>query len=165
MANWQEDELLLRLQLYCRTLFGTLDHRKPDFIELVNAIGSKASVLAFKATKTHIVQILFHRVVLTSINHRFTTSSLFIPQLLLRTNPSNGIILNELYDKTFDRCLMSFDGDFRSVYSDRIKKQKNNQMIQEYFFGVEGKASEMPKRFLPDKLRLIAHRWAIRMPL
>lgn len=50
MANWQEDELLLTLHLYCRTAFGKLHNRNPDVIQLANAIGRTASAVALKAT-------------------------------------------------------------------------------------------------------------------
>ncbi len=164
MANWQDDELLLRPQLNCRTVFGTLHRRNLDFIQLAEVIGCKASVLAFKPTKTHLVQTVFRRALLTNYNHRCAISGLAIPELLvashitpwaadekLRANPTNGIALNALYDKAFDRHLISFDDEFRLVLSDRIKRQENNQMIQEYFFGFEGKVLEMLERFLPDR--------------
>lgn len=44
MANWQEHELLLTLHLYCRTPFGRLDHRNPDFIQLADVIGRTSSL-------------------------------------------------------------------------------------------------------------------------
>jgi hypothetical protein len=50
MANWQDDELLLTLHLYCRTPFGKLHNRNPDVIQLANAIGRTASAVALKAT-------------------------------------------------------------------------------------------------------------------
>lgn len=262
MANWQEDELLLTLHLYCRTAFGKLHNRNPDVIQLANAIGRTASAVALKATnlasldqsipqtgmsntskadralwaafmenstevaakaealyesrvknltafanqvgepkipygsttsadisflkecktpqgpsetlretKTRLVQTFFRRAVLTNYNHRCAISGLAIPELLvashitpwaanekLRANPTNGIALNALYDKAFDRHLISFDDEFRLVLSDRIKKQEKNQMIQEYFLGFEGKVLEMPRRFLPDREALKAHR-------
>lgn len=263
MANWQEDELLLTLHLYCRTAFGKLHNRNPDVIQLANAIGRTVNAVALKATnlasldesipqkgmsntskadralwnafmenstevaakaealyeakvknhsapanqvdepnipygptadinfldelktpqgpsetlretKTRLVQNFFRRAVLTNYNHRCAISGLAIPELLvashitpwasnekLRANTTNGIALNALYDKAFGRHLISFDDEFRLVLSDRIKKQENNQMVQEYFFGFEGKVLEMPERFLPDREALKMHREAM----
>lgn len=50
MANdWQEDELLLTLHLYCRTPFGKLHKTNPDIIQLANTIGRSPSAVALKA--------------------------------------------------------------------------------------------------------------------
>lgn len=50
MANdWQEDELLLTLHLYCRTSFGKLHKTNPDIIQLANVIGRSPSAVAMKA--------------------------------------------------------------------------------------------------------------------
>jgi putative restriction endonuclease len=51
MANdWQEDELLLTLHLYCRTSFGKLHKTNPDIIQLANVIGQLPSAVAMKAS-------------------------------------------------------------------------------------------------------------------
>jgi hypothetical protein len=50
MANdWQEDEQLLALHLYCRTPFGKLDKRNPEIIRLAEVIGRTPSAVALKA--------------------------------------------------------------------------------------------------------------------
>jgi len=50
MSNqWQEDELLLTLHLYCRTPFGKLHQGNPDIIQLANIIGRTPSAVAMKA--------------------------------------------------------------------------------------------------------------------
>jgi putative restriction endonuclease len=49
MANdWQEDELLLTLHLYCRTPFGKLHKTNPDMIQLANTIGRSPSAVPVK---------------------------------------------------------------------------------------------------------------------
>ena len=162
MANWQEDELLFTPQLYCLTPYGKLHHRNLDFIQLANAISNTAFVLALKTTV--LVQTLFRHVVFTNYNFRRVISDLAAPQLLvashitpwavdekLRANLTNGIAINVLYDKRLDGQLMLFNDEFPLVLSDQIKNQENNQMIQEYFLGFEGKALAVPKRFLPDR--------------
>lgn len=50
MANeWQPDELLLALHLYCRTDFGKLHSTNPEIIHLANIIGRTPSAVAMKA--------------------------------------------------------------------------------------------------------------------
>ncbi|WP_244904575.1 hypothetical protein [Cellvibrio mixtus] len=47
--NWQEDELLLTLHLYCRTPFGKLHQTNPEIIKLAQIIGRTPSAVAMKA--------------------------------------------------------------------------------------------------------------------
>jgi putative restriction endonuclease len=123
-----------------------------------------------RTVKTRRVQAFFRRTVLESYNHRCAISGLSIPELLVashiipwsedesrRADPTNGIALNALYDKAFDRKLISFDENFRLVLSDRIKKQYKDDMVKGYFLEFEGKELEMPYRFLPDSIGLKMH--------
>jgi len=159
MANWQEDELLLTLHLYCRTAFGKLHNRNPDVIQLAEVIGRTVNAVALKATKLASLDQSIPQTGMSNTNKADRALwNAFIENSTEVATPTNGIALNALYDKAFDRHLISFDDEFRLVLSDRIKKQENNQMIQEYFLGVEGKALEMPRRFLPDREGLKAHR-------
>jgi putative restriction endonuclease len=123
-----------------------------------------------RTVKTRRVQAFFRRTVLESYNHCCAISGLAIPELLVashiipwsedesrRADPTNGIALNALYDKAFDRKLVSFDENFRLVLSDRIKKQYKDAMVKEYFLEFEGKKLEMPYRFLPDPRAMMNH--------
>ncbi|PUA27736.1 MAG: hypothetical protein B0W54_14440 [Cellvibrio sp. 79] len=72
MANdWQEDELLLTLHLYCRTPFGKLHKSNPDIIQLANIIHRSPSAVAIKTysfnsilplTHTNNAHLIFQRV-------------------------------------------------------------------------------------------------------
>lgn len=247
--NWQQEELLLALHLYCQTDFGKLHQHNPDVIHLAQAIGRTPSAVAMKAcnfasldpalkqkglsstskadrelwnafkensseiaelaeaiyetrvrtpalpkganseikipqgptetwreVKTRRVQRFFRKTVLTSYNNRCAISGLAIPELLVashiipwaenenrRADPTNGIALNALYDKAFDRHLISFDQDFRLVLSERLKQDAKDEMVKEYFWRFEGKLLEMPNRFLPDGDALKQHRYLIKL--
>ena len=45
---WTREELILAINLYCRTPFGKLDARNPNVISLANVIGRTANSVAFK---------------------------------------------------------------------------------------------------------------------
>lgn len=243
--NWQEDELLLTLHLYCRTPFGKLHQTNPEIIKLAQIIDRTPSAVAMKAcnfasldpalaqkglagaskadralwdafmtnstevadkaealyemrvlptepitpetekpiefptgptetireVKVRRVQRFFRQTVLESYNNRCAISGLAIPELLVashiipwsedesrRADPTNGIALNALYDKAFDRHLISFDENFRLVLSERIKAKANDEVVKEYFLKVEGKVLEMPYRFCPDTAAIKIHR-------
>jgi putative restriction endonuclease len=243
--NWQEDELLLTLHLYCRTPFGKLHQTNPEIIKLAHIIGRTPSAIAMKAcnfasldpalaqkglagaskadralwdafmqnstdiadkaealyetrvlptepitpetekplqfptgptetireVKVRRVQRFFRQTVLESYNNRCAISGLAIPELLVashiipwsedesrRADPTNGIALNALYDKAFDRHLISFDEDFRLVLSPKIKEKQKDEMIQTYFLNYEGKKLDMPYRFYPNEGTIKMHR-------
>ncbi len=127
-----------------------------------------------REVKVRRVQRFFRQTVLESYNNRCAISGLAIPELLVashiipwsvdesrRADPTNGIALNGLYDKAFDRHLISFDEDFRLVLSPKIKTKTEDAMVQEYFLNYEGKVLEMPYRFFPDVNALKDHREAM----
>jgi putative restriction endonuclease len=124
-----------------------------------------------REVKTRRVQSFFRKAVLESYNNRCAISGLAIPELLVashiipwsenesrRADPTNGIALNALYDKAFDRHLISFDEELRLVVSPKLKAKSEDAVIQEYFLEKEGKVLEMPSRFLPDVEALRGHR-------
>lgn len=126
---------------------------------------------SLREVKVRRVQRFFRQTVLESYNNRCAISGLAIPELLVashiipwaedesrRADPTNGIALNALYDKAFDRHLISFDEDFRLVLSERIKVQAKDEVVQEYFLKVEGRALEPPYRFLLDIKAMEDHR-------
>lgn len=242
--NWQEDELLLTLHLYCRTPFGKLHQTNPEIIKLAEIIGRTPSAVAMKAcnfasldpalaqkglqgaskadralwdafmtnatevadkaealyetrvepnstsiietespvvfpsgateaireVKVRRVQRFFRQTVLESYNNRCAISGLAIPELLVashiipwakdesrRADPTNGIALNALYDKAFDRHLISFDEDFRLALSPKLKSNTNDEIVEEYFLRHENKELVMPYRFCPDINALKTH--------
>ena len=71
-----------------------------------------------------------------------------------RLNPSNGICLNALYDKAFDRGLITFDNNYRTVLSNSIKNIENNRLLLE----IQGKRLDLPEKFYPSQEFLEYHR-------
>ena len=71
-----------------------------------------------------------------------------------RADPCNGIALNALYDRAFDRGLITFDESFRLVLSERLKARKKDQefptLLQQAFHDIEGHPLHLPTRFKPD---------------
>ena len=107
--------------------------------------------------------------------HAIATPGTAVPELLTashiipwskdiarRADPCNGIALNALYDRAFDRGLITFDESFRLVLSDRLKARKKDQefpiLLEQAFLAVEGRPLHLPKRFKPDPAALKYHR-------
>ncbi|MCI5048622.1 MAG: HNH endonuclease [Aquisalinus sp.] len=70
-----------------------------------------------------------------------------------RLNPTNGICLNALHDRAFDRHLITFDEDYRLVIANNIPHKAKEKLAK-----VETERLCMPSRFLPSQEFLETHR-------
>lgn len=68
-----------------------------------------------------------------------------------RTNPSNGLCLNAMHDKAFDRGLITIDKNYRVVNSKLIKETAMDEKTKEWFSFYNGKEIILPDKFLPGK--------------
>ena len=237
--NWTRDELILAINLYCKTPFGRIHNRNLDIIKLAKLIDRTPSSVSYKLAnfasidpslsrkgasnvskldidvwneffndweklafeseelfskydnkslvsemetlplegynresviKTRINQTFFRKSVLASYNFRCCITGLSIAELLVashiipwakdeknRLNPRNGLCLNALHDKAFDKGLISINEKFRIIVSSRLKnctKLPEKELINKY----DGHPISLPNRFLPDGEFLSYHR-------
>ena len=75
-----------------------------------------------------------------------------------RADPRNGVCLNSLYDKAFDRGLVTFSDDLRVVISPVLRAQSASQFHPWALLDVEGASLNLPARFAPDPISLAFHR-------
>jgi len=119
-----------------------------------------------RLVKTRINQSFFRQMILSSYGSKCCLTGLDIPELLIashiipwskdeknRLNPQNGLCLNTLHDKAFDRGFITFDDDYRLVLSEKLKKKQSK-----YFVELEGQKIILPKKFLPNINFLEFHR-------
>ncbi|NQU40069.1 MAG: HNH endonuclease [Lentisphaerae bacterium] len=119
-------------------------------------------------------QRFFRNTVLASYEHRCALSRIAITQLLnashiipwkdneaRRTDPTNGLCLHVLYDRAFDRGLITFDEDNRLVVSPLLKSGHVPDLQRMNFAGQEGTALHLPHRFTPDPSAMAKHRNSI----
>lgn len=116
-----------------------------------------------REVKVRVNQSFFRSTILSSYDSSCCITGINIPDLLVashiipwskneknRLNPQNGICLNNLHDKAFDKGFISFDSNFKIMISSEIKKSKGDY-IKKYFLDFEGKSIQLPKRFIPDE--------------
>lgn len=117
------------------------------------------------------VQSFFRASVLASYEFRCALSDIAIPELLnashiipwkadheRRADPRNGIALNTLYDRAFDRGFITFDESSRMVVSSRLKEGRLSELQRATFLEMEGKKLRQPYRFGPDPAAMAYHR-------
>ena len=116
-------------------------------------------------------QQFFRNTVLASYEQRCALSLIAVPSLLnashiipwseseeRRTDPTNGICLNALYDRAFDRGLITFDTDLRLIISRLLKAGEIPEFQRVNFKAIEGTALHLPHRFAPDPKAIEHHR-------
>lgn len=78
-----------------------------------------------------------------------------------RADPRNGICLNALYDRAFDRGLIAFDDDLRVRISPRLKREPVDDYQRGMIERVEGIQLRLPCQFTPDMEEIRWHRGLI----
>ena len=116
--------------------------------------------------KTRIGQYFFRMSVLSAYSYKCCITGLSVPALLVsshikpwkdsdiqteRTNPCNGLCLNSLHDKAFDRGLITIDFDYNVVLSDKLKNAYMDLETKEWIQHYEGHRISLPDRFLPGR--------------
>ncbi len=78
-----------------------------------------------------------------------------------RADPTNGIALCVLYDRMFDRGMLTFDETLRVVLSDKICQKPHSKMHRSLLVDIKGRRLTIAKRASPDKDALAYHRESV----
>jgi len=126
---------------------------------------------AERTVKVRRLQRFFRNTILASYENCCALTGIAIPQLLVashiipwsesearRADPTNGLCLNTLHDKAFDRHLITFDEDYRLVVSSVLKMGISTEFQSSSFANLEGTMLKLPHRFAPDSHALEKHR-------
>ena len=116
--------------------------------------------------KSRLNQDFFRRLVLASYDNKCALTGIDAKELLvashivpwsrnqsIRMAPTNGICLNALHDRAFDKGLIAFDGKYRVIYSEQIPR-----VAREALESFGSNQLRLPTKFAPDLSLLAAHR-------
>ena len=238
--NWTREEIILAIELYCRTSFGRIHSTNEDIINLSQRIGRTPNSVALKmanfaslnptldrkgmrnyskldeeiwdeffanpdefikkalektnfnyvqkedddllggfrdggeyvaTTKARKNQNYFRQMVLAAYDEKCAITGIDAPELLIashimpwsshsptRTDPRNGICLNALHDKAFDRGFLTLDEHYKVCLSSKIMNR------HDFFDKYVGAPIAMPSRFLPSPDFMRHHREHIFIP-
>ena len=122
-----------------------------------------------RLVKTRVNQNFFARQFCPHIIFLVALQELDIPDLLIashiipwsrgekdRLNPRNGLCLNALHDKAFDRGLMTITTDFKIKISSKIFA-KQSVPIEKWIASFDSKNIIIPERFVPTSQILEYH--------
>lgn len=120
--------------------------------------------------KVRIGQSFFRASVLAAYDFRCCISGLSVPELLnashivpwskdaaQRTNPSNGLCLNAVLDRAYDRGLLTVMPDLSIKLSRTLIAKKDDAAFASLLTQYEGAKITLPQRFAPDPIFLQWH--------
>lgn len=115
-------------------------------------------------------QSFFRSVIMSSYNSKCCISGIGNPELLEachivdwacssanRTNPENGLCLNVLFHKAYDKNLLGITPDLQVEISDEMLERVSDDNYRNYLIGLNGQKLRMPTRFCPKTEFLEMH--------
>ncbi|KMQ70261.1 HNH endonuclease [Chryseobacterium koreense] len=120
--------------------------------------------------KARVNQNFFRSTILSSYNLKCCITGLSIPDFLVashivpwakdkdnRTNPNNGLCLNSIHDKAFDRGFITVTPDYKILVSNFFDDYSNELAVNDFFKKYQNQTIILPDRFLPSKEFLDFH--------
>lgn len=124
-----------------------------------------------REVKTRVNQNVFRQIVLANYEGKCALTGIDLSELLVashiipwseneqeRLNPENGICLSSLYDKAFDKGLISFTNDQRVIFSVRLKENVGKNYYAKYFAPIENSILNTPRKYNINSQFLEWHR-------
>lgn len=123
--------------------------------------------------KQRVNQSIFRTMVLANYEGRCAITGINIPDLLVaghiipwaestpqqKLNPENGICLSSLYDKAFDKGLITISpDDYTIVLSSAIREYETQEYFDKHFGSISGQRIIMPIEHSPNRDYLAYHR-------
>ena len=123
-----------------------------------------------RLSKSRVNQQFFREAILASYGGRCCITGLAIPALLVashikpwakcgkteKLSPRNGLCLNALHDRAFDRGLVTVGEDFR-LRASRVLSSASNAAAREMLLRYDGRKISLPEKFVPDSAFLAWH--------
>lgn len=120
--------------------------------------------------KQRVNQSFFRSTILSSYNLKCCITGLSIPDFLVsshivpwskdeknRLNPRNGLCLNSIHDKAFDKGYITVTPDYRIKVSTYFDDLKYENAVSDFFKRYENQSITLPDKFLPSKEFLEYH--------
>tara|TARA_R110000782_G_scaffold102243_2_gene189224 strand:- start:4417 stop:5175 length:759 start_codon:yes stop_codon:yes gene_type:complete len=143
----------------------------PAVEQIIHPPSGPSESLAEVRIRRH--QRFFRSAVLSTYGNRCALTSINIPDLLVashivpwsqsktrRCDPTNGLCLNALHDRAFDRGLITFDTNLCLVASQTLTKDRDLGLLRDTL-SLVGRRLNVPDRFQPDADALRFHRESV----
>jgi len=155
--NWEE------LSFLSETLISDFNKQPIEEVANIDISDLPAGKERESIVRTRINQNFFRQSILAAYNGKCCITNLALPELLNashiipwsvdpinRTNPRNGLCLNAIHDRAFDRGLITIGKDFTVKLASSIKTSKDDKAVENLFLKYEGVQIHLPEKFIPD---------------
>jgi putative restriction endonuclease len=163
--NWED------LAYESETLLSQLSSKKSELeTEHTEDSGDYTGYEREGLARNRIKQSFFRTVVLAAYDHQCAITGIAVPELLIashivpwsidgrnRLNPRNGICLNALHDRAFDKGLITIDKEFRVLVSRQLMSRIQHKGAIDFMVKHNRKQIGLPKKFPPDVSFLTYH--------
>ena len=163
-GNWE------KLAFESEELIAQFQNKKIDEIEEFNIEFFPEGKEQETTIKARVNQCFFRSTILSSYDIKCCITGLSIPEFLVashikpwskdkdnRTNPHNGLCLNSIHDKAFDKGFLTITPDFKILISEVFNDFQTDVAIESFFKKYNNQKITLPNRFLPSKEFLDYH--------
>ena len=74
-----------------------------------------------------------------------------------RTNPKNGLCMNPLFHRAYDKVLFAITPECKIIVSEQMLSDTKDERFFSYLQSIQGRSIFMPEKFSPDKDLLSLH--------
>lgn len=125
-----------------------------------------------QTVKARVGQDFFRKAVLNAYRHQCCITGIAHEGLLIashikpwvksddeteKANPSNGLCLNPLHDKAFDKGLITVSKDYRIHISSQLKKSMMDETTKSWLMSYEKSEIMLPEKYIPQPQFLEYH--------
>lgn len=163
----QEELVFLSEQILADRQKTTIENKFKDILgDLKNIEGKNV----LRQVKTRVNQSVFRTMVLNNYYSKCCITGINISDFLVashivpwsknekeRLNPRNGLCLNVLHDKAFDKGFLTVTPDYEIKISKEIHALSSDTSTQEFFLKFDNQKIQIPDKFVPAKEFLDYH--------
>ena len=157
----QEELVFLSENILAEKQNTTIENKYKEIIGDIKNIDGKTEL---RLVKIRVNQSVFRTMVLNNYYSKCCITGIDIPELLVashivpwsknekeRLNPRNGLCLNALHDKAFDKGFITITPDFKIKVSEKVKSLSNHSSTESFFTKFHNQKIQVPEKFVPSK--------------
>jgi putative restriction endonuclease len=165
--NNQEELIFLSEQILAEKQNTTIENKYKELFVGIKSLEGKSAI---SMVKTRVNQSVFRTIILNNYYSKCCITGIDIPELLVashiipwsknkkeRLNPRNGLCLNALHDKAFDKGFLTIKPDYKIKISNALFGLSSDSPLVEHFLKYDKQKIYVPDKFKPSEEFLDYH--------
>ncbi|RUA37257.1 MAG: HNH endonuclease [Bacteroidetes bacterium] len=163
-GNWE------KLSYESEQLIAKFSNKPIEEVSNIEITDIKEGIEKETIIKQRVNQNFFRSTILSSYYFKCCITGLSIPEFLVaghiipwsinsenRLNPRNGLCLNSIHDRAFDRGFITITPEFKIKVSNVFEDFENEKAVHDFFLRFDNQKINLPDKFLPKKEFLDYH--------